>query len=179
MFTAGGIAVVALAVTLALVLAGQGGRQGAVTQSTVPAAEQVSGATAVADLMPLYRLKSSNDLTPAGNDASAQMEQAVAQGLVTREQASGAWASGPMTQGAYAVLLVKAFASFLPQGGFPEQQMDPLATLAERQAIAALMSSEVILSQDGRFVAGQTLTKDVESRLLGRVRNIFERVIGE
>jgi hypothetical protein len=178
-FAAGALIVVVLAVALAVVFAGRGTDQGGVTQSTAPTAEQVTGAAAVADLMPLYRLKSSSDIAPTGNGTVSQVEQAVALGLVTREAALGAWATSPMTQGDYAVLLVKAFGSILPQGTFPEQQIDARSTPTERQATSALMTSGIILPQDGGFAAGQTLTKEVEDRLLGRVEQAYSRLIKE
>ena len=172
-FAIGGLVVVALAVTLALIIAGQVDHTGAVTQTTQPAAEQITGAVAVADLMPLYRLVSHNDVAPAGNGASAQLDQAVVLGLVTSEEASGAWASSGLTQGQYAILLVKAFGNALPQGSFPEQPDDPKATSAERQAISALVTSGIVLPQDGVFVAGDALTADMEDLLLIRIKHVL------
>ena len=175
-FAAGAlIAVVVLAVTLALVFANRGADQGGVTQTTAPAAEQVTGAAAVADLVPLYALVTHNDLVPTVSGASSQVEQAVALGLVTRKEASSGWGSSPMTQAEYAVLLVKAFASILPQGTFPVRQIDPGATPDERTAIGALMTSGIVLPKDGEFAAGQKLTKGVEDRLLGRVQEAYDR----
>ena len=171
-FAAGGLAVVVLAVALAFVFAGHGPGQGAATQSTVPVSAQVTGAAAVADLMPLYRSKAGTEMVSIDNTVSAQVEQAVALGLVTREQASGGWASSPMTQGEYAVLLVKVFGSILPQGTFPERQIDPHSTPAERQAMGALVTSGIILHVDGEFAAGQRLAKEVEDRLLSRIERI-------
>ena len=171
-FAAAGLMVVVLAVALAFVFAGHGPGQGAATQSTVPVSAQVTGAAAVADLMPLYRSKAGTEMVSIDNTVSAQVEQAVALGLVTREQASGGWASSPMTQGEYAVLLVKVFGSILPQGTFPERQIDPHSTPAERQAMGALVTSGIILHVDGEFAAGQRLAKEVEDRLLSRIERI-------
>jgi hypothetical protein len=170
-FAVGGLAVVALAVALALIVASQVGHPGKVTQSTRPAPKGVTGAIAVADLMPLYRLSASNDWAPIGNGVSAQVDQAVALGLVTPEEASGAWASSPLTQGQYAELLVTAFGNSLLPGTFPQQPIDPKATSAERQAISALVTSGVILPQDGEFAAGEALTTDTEDLLLTRIKH--------
>jgi hypothetical protein len=159
-------------VALAFVFTGQGPSEGVVTQSTAPAVAQVTGAVAIADLLPVYQLKAGNEMVPMGNTVSAQVEQAVALGFVTREQVSGGWAAAPMTQGGYAVLLVRVFGSILPQGTFPERQIDPYSTPAERQAIGGLVASGIILSSDGEFVAGRRLTKEVEDRLLSRVEQV-------
>jgi hypothetical protein len=178
-FAAGGLVVVVLAVALAFVFAGQGPDQGAVTQSTTPGVEQVTGAAAVVDLLPLYSLQSHGDWAPVGNNTSAQVEQAVTLGIVSHEEASGEWASSPLTQGEYAVLLVRAFGNSLPQDTFPVQQIDQRSTPAERQAIEALVTSGIILPRDGAFVPVETLTKDVEDRLLGRVEQALSQFIGE
>ena len=170
-FAAGGLAVVALAVALVLIVAGQVGHPGKVAQSTLPAPKGVAGGVAVADLMPLYRLSAGHDWAPTGNGVSAQVDQAVALGLVTPEEASGAWASSPLTQGQYAELLVAAFGNALLQGTFPEQPIDPKATSAERQAINALVTSGVIVPQDGEFAAGKALTTDMEDLLLTRIKH--------
>jgi hypothetical protein len=169
-FAVGGLVVVALAVTLALIVASQVGRPGAVTQTTLPPTEQITGATAVADLMPVYVLISDKDLMPTGNGVTALLDRAVALGIVTPEEASGAWASSALTQGQYAILLVRAFGNALPQSSFPDQPADPKATPAERQAISALVTSGIVLPQDGTFVAGEALTTDMEDLLLIRIK---------
>ena len=173
-FAVGGLAVVALAVTLALIIASQVGQPGALTLTTQPGVEQVTGAYAVADLMPVYRANSHSDFASTGNGVSAQVDQAVSLGLVSREEASGSWASSALTQGQYALLLVKAFGDSLPQGSFPDQPVDPKATPAERQAISALVTSGIVLPQDGTFAAGEALTTDMEDLLLIRLKQALD-----
>ncbi len=175
-FAVGGLVVVVLAVTLALIVASQMGHPGAVTQTTRPSVEEVTGATAVADLMPVYRASSHNDFASTGTGVAAQVDQAVALGLVSREEASGTWASSALTQGQYALLLVKAFGDLLPQGSFPAQPVDPKATPAERQAISALVTSGIVSPGDGKFAAGQVLSTEIEDLLLSRIQQTLNLV---
>jgi hypothetical protein len=165
---AGGVlALVVVAVSLAVVFAGGTADHGPI------AAGQVSKLTAVEDLMPLYRLKEGqtfDSLTHPTSDSRSSLDQAVGLGLLTQAEVKDGSATKPITQGEYAVLLAKAFGSLLPERTYPTLAIDAGATAGERAAIGALATSGIILQADGPFSVSQTLTKEVESRLLDRIQ---------
>jgi hypothetical protein len=180
---AGLVVVVVAAVWAAVVVAGHGDEKtpGAVasTQTTATAPQEVTKLDAILDLLPLYRIKVSADATPSTAPGGTPSNEAVTLGLATRDDLRGASASKPITQGQYAVLIVRAFGTNLPQGSVPERDVDPQASPDERAAIEALITSGIILPGDGTFLAGRNLSKPTEEWLLGRLEATYHRVIGE
>ena len=170
-FAAGAVLIVALAVVFTVVvLARDEGkdRRVASTATSTPATQQVSTYEAVAGIMPMYKNIKGYDSAPS-KDGATELDQAVGMGLIPREAVSGAAASNPMTQGAYAVLLVKAFGGALPLGS-PRQSVGPGAAAGELGAIDLLRAAGIILPGDGDFSAAQLLTKPVEDKLVARLQ---------
>jgi hypothetical protein len=170
-FAAGAVLIVALAVVLTVVVLAQDkGRERRVasTATSAPDKQRVSTYEAVAGIMPMYQDLNGYDSAPSEDDATV-LDQAVIMGLIAREAASGDAASSPMTQGEFAVLLVKAFGEKLPLGS-PPSSVDPVTVAGELGAIDLLRAAGIILPEDGDFAPAQPLTKSVQDRLLRRLQ---------
>jgi hypothetical protein len=185
----GGIVVVALVVSLAVLLAGRADDKGTVVDGSgttvtnggaAVAAGQVTKLAAIEDLMPLYRLITHESLDTIGSSSGSlpAIDLALKMGLLTRGELANGSAGRPMSQGEYAVLLARAFGPVLLRSGSPAQRIDPEATAEERAAIESLVTSGVIVSTDGDFDVRQTLTKETEIRLLTRVEESYGRLTG-
>jgi hypothetical protein len=176
-FGAAAALVILLAVVVTVVVLAGDGTNGRVASpgTSAPAAELVTNFDAVAGIMPLYFDTSSFDhVTP--EDGPTPVDIAVALDLVSPEEVSGGSASSAMTQGDYALLLVKAFGRLLPHGS-SAASIDPAATASAQGAISFLQSAGIILPEDGDFKAAEPLTKSVETRLLGRLREEFKSLL--
>jgi hypothetical protein len=182
-FAVGAAAVLAVAIALTVVFAGHWASNGglvATPETPVVVAGQVTKEAAVAGLLPAYRAKvwMTADRSPT-TIGLTPTDEAVMLGLLSAKEASAAGFTAPMTNGAFAVLVADAFASILLPDHAPLPPVDPQASPQERKAIEALMSYGIILAEDGTFIAGQTLTKDVESRLVGRLERIIDKMLAE
>jgi hypothetical protein len=191
---------VVLGVSLAVFFTGGSADQGPVTQASQPGAsnagtgstpgtssggagsvagaEEVTKLSAVSDLMPLFRLKTSEsfeNLNGSSPGTLSEVNEAIARGLLTREEVSDGSAASPMTQGDYVVLLVKAFQTILPDTTFPTISLDAAATAEQRAAIEALAAAGIIVPADGPFTVARPLSKDVEARLLGRIEQAYKQ----
>lgn len=185
-FAGGFVVIVAVAVALAVVFTGNGGTKGVGPVASAPGATQTSTQasdgsgqlttkTILSDLMPLYMEIVYQTADKTSSDTIG-VDQAVNFGLISGARATEEALGQSMTNGEYAVLLVKAFRTLLWQSSPPMQagDADDLPS-----AIQTLKKAGVILPKDGEFAPGDLLTKDTEQRLLSRVRDIFERVAQE
>jgi hypothetical protein len=170
-FAAGAVLIVALAVVLTVVvLAHDDGKESRVasTVTSTPAMQLVSTYEAVTGILPMYKDLNSYDSAPPTNGATV-LDQAAAMGLIPRESVSGDAASSPITQGDYAILLVKAFGGDLPLGT-PPSSVDPGAAAGEAAAIDLLRAAGIILPEDGDFAGAEPLTRPVEEKLIARLQ---------
>jgi hypothetical protein len=170
-FVTGAVVVAALAVVFAAVLLARDEgkeRRVASTATSATVAQPVSTHEAVAGVLPMYKDLKGFDSAPPQN-GSTVLDQAVSLGLVPREAVSGEGASGPMTQGEYAVLLVRAFGGLFLRGPSPHP-VDQGSVIDELGAIDLLRTAGVILPEDGDFAAAEPLTTPVEDRLIGRLQ---------
>jgi hypothetical protein len=175
------VAVVAVSVAVILSNHESGQTPGVVasTQSTAVTTEQVTKLDAIVDLLPAFRLKVSVDATPSTAPGWTPSDEAVTLGLASRDDVAGPTASKPITQGQYAILIVSAFGTILSGGSMPERQIDPQASPGERAAIQTLITSGILLPEDGTYLASKNLTKSTEGRLLSRVEAAYHRFVGE
>jgi hypothetical protein len=178
-FAGGLVVVIAVAAVVTILVAGRTlndtGGQVAATQTTAPADQQVTLEAAVADMLPLYSraLQQSADAGSTTSGDLSPADQAVTLGMLSPEEVSADAMKARLTDGDYAVVLVKAFGKFLPLDSFPAQSIDPEASPDERTAIDALMTSGVIVPGDGAFQVSLPLTESLEQRLLASVRDII------
>ncbi len=176
---AGAVVAIAVAVGIAVAFAGHDGSPEATVAATgtsTQEAARVSNVDAVADVMSLYQMVAPLDMLPEG-DRAALAVQAAKLGLVDEKAVLGASASAAMSQGEYAVLLVKAFGGLLSDGPSPTLAVDPAAISSPGAAVRFLQDKGVILPEDGAFSLSKPLTVPVEERLLSRLRDALSSLI--
>jgi hypothetical protein len=177
------VVAVALALSLSLVYAGGGAHQPEVvdhpqTTVAVPGTAEPAGGvsrlSAVEHIMRLVFTRLSWAAESVGSsttDHATLLDEAVAQGLISRSEITSESAAKPILEGEYALLLWTAFGPYLSLTTAPTSPVLGTTDPREKAAIQGLQAAGIFRESDGTFVSDRPLDGAREQLLLSRMED--------